>query len=444
MPVKHSGFEVSHCPIDDTLELIGLRRMHFYVILMCASSYFAAGAEFMILAFIGREVQRDLEISITTFASIASISAAVAFSAGLIFGRFADKFGRRLPFLTAQIFVCIFGLGCALAPNFGIFLFCRCAVAVGLGGLQAIDYILLLEIVPPSKKAFCGQLVFFAGCVGLVFLAALNLWLPESLVRWRILTAAAALATVPSLILRMFMNFETPRWLLAAGRISEAREILVKFAGDPKLVPQDLKISSQPTCGFSEIFSGQFKRVTFPLASIWIVQGFVFSGSSMFMKEVLTQAATPADLIYFALAVAELPGVIAAGIISHKISRAFTLRLFYSLATIAASSAALAAFCGSQTWLAVAVCAFYGLHVPCWGLLFLLTPECYPSKLKATAVGFVSVGKQLAAIAGPMVSQILVKNQDPGMFMTVWASILAGGALCAAAWLRVPSRQNWL
>ena len=82
--------------------------------------------------------------------------------------------------------------------------------------------------------------------------------------------------------------------------------------------------------------------------------------------------------------------------------------------------------------------------MPCWGLLFILTPECYPARLKATAVGFISVGKQLAAIAAPMLAQQLVSKRDPGMFMTVWAAILSVGALCAVVWLRVPSRQNWL
>ena len=444
MPVKHSGFEVSHCPIDDILESIGLRKMHVYVILMCATSYFAAGAEFMILAFIGSDLQRDLEISLTTFASIGSISAAVAFCAGLIFGRLADKFGRRLPFLAAQILVCMFGLGCALAPNFSIFLICRCAVAVGLGGLQALDYILLLEIVPPSKKAFCGQLVFFAGCVGLVFLAALNLALPSSSVKWRILSAAAALATLPSLFLRMFMNFETPRWLLATGRVSEARAVLVKFAGDPKLIPEDLEIPQELPSEFLEIFHGRFKRVTFPLAVVWIVQSLVFTGSSMFMKKFLTEAETPADLVYLGLALCELPGVLAAGFLSQKISRAFTLRLFFSLSVVTSALAALAAFYGSKISLSIAVCAFYGLHVPCWGLLFILTPECYPARLKATAVGFISVGKQLAAIAAPMLARLLVDERYPGMFMAVWAAILSPGALCAVVWLRVPSRQNWL
>jgi MFS transporter, putative metabolite:H+ symporter len=446
----HSGFEVSHSTLDDTLEDIGLGPLHYKLIAMCASSYFAAGAEFMILAFISLDVQNEFKIDKIQYASIASTAAGVAIFSGFVFGRFADKIGRRLPFLIAQILIVGFGLACACSWSFTSLIVFRSFVAVGLGGLQSIDYIVLLETVPPSKKILAGQLVFFSGCIGLVFLAAANLLIadraPDPSMRWRYLMGLAALVTLPSLILRFSLKFETPRWLLSVGRVEEMRQILLDLSGQaeiPNLENLRKMIHKKTRTDFSDLFATIFENTTIPICLIWIIQGFVFTGSHLFLKESLQESGVNSDLVYLFLACCEVPGVLISGWLSHRISRSFTLKLFLCLATLSAASAsAAAAGDGRSIWISISVCSFYGFLVPCWGVLFLLTPECYPAELKATAVGFASMGKQLACVAGP-IAAAKIKDSGPVWSMALWSGGCAVAALIASVWLRIPKAQVW-
>ncbi len=72
-----------------------------------------------------------------------------------VFGRLADKYGRRRVLLITVACDAVFGLLSAFAPSFGILLFLRFMTGVAVGGTLPVDYAMMAEFLP-AKIAAAG------------------------------------------------------------------------------------------------------------------------------------------------------------------------------------------------------------------------------------------------------------------------------------------------
>src|SRR6202789_512797 len=90
-----------------------------------------------------------------------------------VFGRMADKFGRRPTLMVDIIAYSIFELGSAFAPSFKIFLIMRALFGIAMGGEWGVGAALAFETLPPKNRGFFSGLLQEGYVVGYLLAALL-------------------------------------------------------------------------------------------------------------------------------------------------------------------------------------------------------------------------------------------------------------------------------
>lgn len=149
----------------------------------------------------------------------------------IIGGRLADILGRRKNLLYLSILFFIATLGCALSPNAEIMIIFRFLLGVAVGASSVTVPIYLAEIATKEARGrmvglmdlvvVSGQLLAF------IINAILAIEFAETEHVWRYMIAVAAIPAI-ALFVGMLNTDESPRWLIAKGRISEAMSVLHK------------------------------------------------------------------------------------------------------------------------------------------------------------------------------------------------------------------------
>jgi SP family xylose:H+ symportor-like MFS transporter len=164
----------------------------------------------------------------------------------LVAGYLAERFGRRRILLAAAI---LFALSSALtgwAFSFTSFIFWRIIGGVAIGLCSNISPLYIAEMSPPAFRGRLVSLNQFAIVIGILLAQVAN-WIiamPEASVSsatavvpsWNVLYGwrwMFTVLTIPSAVFLIASLYipESPRWLLARNRRSEAQETLRRVGG---------------------------------------------------------------------------------------------------------------------------------------------------------------------------------------------------------------------
>jgi putative MFS transporter len=166
--------------------------------------------------------------------SIMLLSGGVGAIAGaLCGGSFADRWGRKA-LMVSGIFICAFGAGTvAFIPEraWQLFAALRFFVGFGLAGSAAAGIAFLVEYIPTRHRTMLTSAVAVPVGLGLL-LASLSAATLLPLIGWRGLAALGFSPIAVGVLLWLFVP-ESVRWLLAKGRVSEARSIVARHLNVP-------------------------------------------------------------------------------------------------------------------------------------------------------------------------------------------------------------------
>jgi MFS transporter, SP family, arabinose:H+ symporter len=163
----------------------------------------------------------------------------------------SDRYGRRACLIAVGAIYVLSALGCALAWNWYVFLLSRIVGGLAIGASSVIGPMYIAEISPAAKR---GRLVgmFQVNVVVGILLAYLSNYLISQgrfdAMEWRWKLGVTALPAAMFLI-ALFGIPESPRWLVAAGRSQDAREVLQR-AGEtsPDNEIQEMVATLQREC----------------------------------------------------------------------------------------------------------------------------------------------------------------------------------------------------
>ncbi|HEX3782848.1 MAG TPA: sugar porter family MFS transporter [Pseudonocardiaceae bacterium] len=141
--------------------------------------------------------------------------------------RLADRLGRRKLVVGAGA---LFGVGCliaALAGSLTVIVAGRLVMGLAVGALSMTVPIYLSEIAPARVRGALSGLNQLMISTGILVAYLINLGL-DGQGQWRY---AFGLAVVPAvaLIIGVYFQPESPRWLMRQGRESEARAVLARI-----------------------------------------------------------------------------------------------------------------------------------------------------------------------------------------------------------------------
>ncbi|KAI8374737.1 general substrate transporter [Radiomyces spectabilis] len=166
-------------------------------------------------------VNKELVVGGTTFGAIFG-----GFFAGLL----SDRFGRKLLVIISSVVFIAGALLLALANSYGLLLFGRLVVGLGVGIASMIVPVYVSELAPKHIRGRLTTLNTLVITFGQVIAYVINIAFTRVPSGWRYMFG---LAGVPALFQFIIMPFlpESPRRLVAIGKIDKARSALRKIYG---------------------------------------------------------------------------------------------------------------------------------------------------------------------------------------------------------------------
>jgi MFS transporter, AAHS family, benzoate transport protein len=172
----------------------------------------------------------------------------------LLAGTISDVLGRRKLMLLSYAWFSV-GMGVTAlmttTTGFGIL---RFVTGLGVGSLVATTGAIVSEFAPPGKKNLCNAVVYCGVPFGSLLSALLAIMLLGGL-GWRGMFWIGALPIVTLLPLAFVKMPESPSWLLARGRLDEAR-VLSERTGVPLDEAPPVAGAERERVGFAGLFTG--------------------------------------------------------------------------------------------------------------------------------------------------------------------------------------------
>ncbi|WP_155812272.1 MFS transporter [Metallosphaera yellowstonensis] len=206
-----------------------------------------------------------------------------------VFGRFADRVGRRFLYIFDLVFLVVFGLLSGLVVNFIQLFITRLLVGIGVGGDYALSPTLVAEYAPAKRRGFAlasmnsfwgiGSVVGFLTAYGLAVSLGSN---PD--LAWRVMLASEAIWGLVVILLRSKI-LESPRWAAIRAQLGEKKredeslDVVEKLSGS-----RDSTISTgaakKPS--IRDLFTGKMWLVTLFIWVWWPIFDIAAYGSNLY------------------------------------------------------------------------------------------------------------------------------------------------------------------
>ncbi|XP_006806863.1 solute carrier family 22 member 7a isoform X1 [Neolamprologus brichardi] len=143
----------------------------------------------------------------------------------ILFGQLSDKFGRKSMILVSFIASTILGATSAFSTSYTMFAISRAVCGAALSGMSIIGVVLGIEWTDIKHRTFAGTVMSLSWSFGNMFLALLAYYIRD----WRHLTLVVTAPCITAIIPWWWLP-ESARWLLANGRVEEAKKYLIQCA----------------------------------------------------------------------------------------------------------------------------------------------------------------------------------------------------------------------
>jgi SHS family lactate transporter-like MFS transporter len=198
-------------------------RQQRQVVTACYLGWTLDAFDFFIMAFALDPVAHEFGVSRTTVTWAITLTLALRPIGALLFGRLADRFGRRPTLMANVLIYSVLELASGFAPTLASFLFLRALYGVAMGGEWGVGAALTMESIPARWRGPVSGLLQAGYPTGFLLATMLN-WVAFDLVGWRGLFMLGALPALLVLYIRRNVP-ESPDWI--AGKAVRARTSLL-------------------------------------------------------------------------------------------------------------------------------------------------------------------------------------------------------------------------
>jgi putative MFS transporter len=427
--------------LSERLDRLPFTRRHLRVLTGSGLGWALDAMDVGLISFIiaALAVQWSLEPSQTAWiASIGFVGMAIGASVG---GLLADRFGRRQVFAVTLLVYGVATGASALVGGLAALLVLRFLVGLGLGAELPVASTYVSEFAPARMRGRLIVILEAFWAVGWTAAALIGfLVIPGSDDGWRWAFAIGAIPAAYALIVRWGLP-ESPRWLARRGRHAEAEAVVRTFeqsAGIAVAADRSVRSDEAPAAALSAgdrlatLWSREFRVRTASLWLVWFCVNFSYYGAFIWIPSILVSQGY--DLVRsfgftLIITLAQLPGYALAAWLIEVWGRRLTLSVF--LAGSAVSAVLFGTASGETTIIATGMAlSFFNLGA--WGALYAVTPEMYPTSLRATGSGWAAGVGRIASIVAPLTVPLLLVLGGAPLLFVVFAVFFAVAA--AAAW----------
>ena len=326
----------------------------------------------------------------------------------ILWGRIADAFGRRAAILLSALMFIGTAI-CGAMPSFNWNLAMCFLMGASAGGLLPITFTLMAEMIPTAHRGWLLVALGGFGTSAGYLLAAESAALLEPLFSWRSLW----LLGLPTGALILFLNRfipESPRFLMNAGLMDQARSVLQRFSGTVTLDTPTTQIAAQTapakqSHGPMELIRGPHATITLGLTVCGVAWGLLNFGFLLWLPSNLRNLdmdAGASSRLLAHSAMLALPGILLVIWLYHSWSSIKTLILFIVLSTASLLVFYVLGTMGIHSTASITI-ATASLLISSSGVIAMLIPyaaEIYPVYLRATGSGLIAAASKFGGILG--------------------------------------------
>ncbi len=182
--------------------------------------------DFFLLVFVLKDVAKEFGVERGAVAWAITLTLALRPLGALVFGRLADRFGRR-PILMLDVgLYSVLGFATAFAPNLTAFLLIRALFGVAMGGEWGIGASLTMETVKPEARGLVSGILQSGYPTGYLLASVVYAQLYDVL-GWRGMFMLSLVPAVLVLFIRRHVP-ESPGWSAAGAQRESVVEMLGK------------------------------------------------------------------------------------------------------------------------------------------------------------------------------------------------------------------------
>jgi MFS transporter, PHS family, inorganic phosphate transporter len=430
--VRHSsrsseaGGAGSGSPVDAarTADLVAaldeapLGRSHLRAVLASGVGFFTDAYDLFVIGIASSLITKDWGLSSAQLALLNSTMLAAAFVGALVFGRYADKVGRKRVYWLVAAIMIVGAVGSAFSQSFWMLIAFRFVLGVGVGGDYPVSAVMVSEYANRKDRGRLVGMVFGTQALGLIIgpliaLALLGSGASDD-VAWRVLLGLGAVPAAAVMYLRCRMP-ESPRYQARAQSRPVQPADGVHGAGAGK-VSGGWQVSAAREAGLRAFLTNRHWLVMLAgTAGCWFLLDYAYYGNTISTPQILglisphatTMTKITIQLVIFL--VAAVPGYILAiaslDRIGHRklqlIGFAMMALCFLVIAAVPGMTTMVAPFL-----LVYGISYFFTEFGPNM-TTFVLPSELYPVTMRATGHGISAGVGKLGAFIGVFLFPLL-------------------------------------
>jgi putative MFS transporter len=435
------------------LERVAFSRWHVRARVIMGSATFFDAFDALSLAFVLPVLVRLWGISSVQIGWLIAAGYLGQFFGGLLFGALAERYGRVRAASGATALMSIMSVACAMAGNFPALLTLRLIQGIGVGGEVPVAAVYINELSKAHGRGRFFMLYEMIFPIGLMVTGQVGALVVPTF-GWQVMFLIGGIPGlfVAALLLRLR---ESPRWLIAKGRLAEAEAVIsdIEASTDKRVAPPAAPAASETRATSAtvpgrtrwlELLSAFYRRRTVVVWILWTTAYFITNGLNNWMPTLynrvyglsLDQALRAGTLTN----VAQVAVLIVCAFAIDKVGRRRWMTVCFVIGAVLLVS--LGSFgAGSVTAVMALVTLSYGIVGSVNTVLYLYTPEIYPTRMRAIGTGAASCWLRLASAAGPLLVGYLVLASGPAAVFLMFAAAAVIGVFAATLALETRNRR---
>ncbi|XP_036996126.2 solute carrier family 22 member 6 [Artibeus jamaicensis] len=351
----------------------------------------------------------------------------------MVFGRLADRLGRRKVLILNHLQTAVSATCAAFAPTFPIYCAFRFLLGMSISGITLNSITLNVEWMPVHTLAFVGVLNSYAYSLGQLLLAGLAYAVPH----WRHLQLLLSLPLFISFTYSWFF-VESARWCSTTGRLDLTLSALQKVAringkGDEgaKLNTEVLRSSLQKELTMSKgqasaielLRCPALRRLFLCLSMLWFATSFAYYGLVMDLQGF----GVSIYLIQVIFTAVDLPAKLVCFLVINSLGRRPTQMASLLLAGICILINGVVP--QDQSIVRTSLSALgKGCLASSFMCIFLYTGELYPTMIRQTGLGMGSTMARVGSIVSPLVTMMAELYRPLPLFVFGTVPVVASAA----------------
>jgi MFS family permease len=427
--------------IGRRLDRLPVGRVHRRVVVAIGLGLFFEVYEIFLSSTIATALKTQYGFGGTALRLLLASTFLGMFVGAAVFGRLADRMGRRRAFLLNLMWFSIWSVIAAVAPNPSFLVAARFMAGVGVGAEYPVADSYLSDVLPASHRGRMAAWAYTCSFLAVPVLGFLSLGLNQrsflGIAGWRILLLIGALGAVLVIFLRRGLP-ESPRWLAGVGRSEEARAALLAFeagadssieiAADDRVATTAVHTFAEPvvvTNPLRRLGLSPYRERLVMLCVFHLFQPFGYYGFGTLAALVLVSRGynVTSSLLFTALSYLGYP---IGSVLSIPLLKRFERKYL-----VMASAAAIAVF---GVLFAIvhssALIVVFGFLVTATSNVFsniyhVYQAEIFPSDVRATAIGWTYSLSRLSSGALPFILIPVLDHYGAAAMFTVVVAALA-------------------